>query len=455
MGFFNNLRFESRLSEANLRVQVTSADTEPAAVRVTYDGGDEEENVVVEPGQTVIVSIDSDLKPTGIGDRDSAVVVRSINGQRITVAGLGEELTSADSFCVLPAVFLPTVYEYYAVSVPRNQIQFISDGVPEIITPEEKSAFLIVTTEDATTVSLTLTQSVSTDGADDLLQFGPMINRGETVSLTLDRGQTLYISDVDDLTGSRVVTDKPITFLSGHECGTIPQTDQYCDQMVEQIPPTATWGVQFFTAPFFIRTGGDAFIALAAEDDTTINVICNQFSGELLRTMQLSLASAGDTTTFNTASTEYCSFMSDKPILLAQFSLASQTDGNEDADPFMVLVSPRTQYTDSVTFRVFETVTTLDEMHFVNIFIPAEFDRNGVRLNDMALNSDVWQPVICDDEVTDPCAYAAQVPINFTMQTVEHVDPNARLAVIVYSLGFRTGQGFSPGMLQRPIARTY
>ena len=144
---------------------MTSADTEPAAVRVTYDGGDEEKNVTVEPGQTVSVSIDSDLKATGIGDRDSAVIVQSVNGQKIIVAGLSEEITSAASFCIFPTAFLPTVYEYYAVSVPRSQIPFFSDGEQEIITPEEKSAFLIVTTEDATTVSLTLTQSVSTDGA--------------------------------------------------------------------------------------------------------------------------------------------------------------------------------------------------------------------------------------------------------------------------------------------------
>ena len=286
-------------------------------------------------------------------------------------------------------------------------------------------------------------------GPDDLIQFGPMINRGETVTLTLDQGQTLYISDVDDLTGSHVVTDKPITFLSGHECGTIPQTDQYCDQMIEQIPPMATWGVRFFTAPFRSRTGGDA---LASEDETTINVFCNQFfsNTQELRGVELFLIFAGDTTTFNTTSREYCSFLSDKPILLAQFSLTSQTDGNEDADPFMVLVSPRRQYTDSVTFRVFETVTTLNEMHFVNIFIPAEFDRNGVRLNGAALDSEERQPIFCDDSA-NACAYAAQVLINNEMQTVEQ----ARLAVIVYSLGFRTGQGFSPGMLQRPIACTY
>ena len=71
--------------------------------------------------------------------------------------------------------------------------------------------------------------------------FGTIQNdRVET--LVLNRMQTLYISSLDDLTGSRVVSNKPIAFISGHECGTLPNNVLFCDQLVEQIPPTSTWG---------------------------------------------------------------------------------------------------------------------------------------------------------------------------------------------------------------------
>ena len=455
-GFFNNLRFASQLSEANLRVQVTSDDVEPATVRVSYEGSDGDE-VIVGPGETVSIPVDLDLRLGGIGERDKAVVVESINGQGISVAGLSEEITSGDSFCVFAPVFFPATYEYYAVSVPRTQIVSISDGVVEIIEPEEKSAFLIVTTEDSTEITLTLTQTVSTDGADDLSEFGPTINSGETISLMLNRDQTLYISSVDDLTGSHVATNKPITFLSGHECGMIPQTMEFCDTMIEQIPPTVTWGVEFYTAPILTRRGGDAFIVVASEDETTFFGVCNDISGEeVTRMFERPLATAGDSINFNISSFEFCRFTSDKPVLLAQLSLASGSDGNENADPFMVLIPPLRQYRDSVSFRIFQTVIVgLNESHFVNIILPAVFDRNGVLLNDEQLPEGIWSPILCDGSGELVCAYAAQVQITRDTQTVSHIDADARISVIVYSLAFRTGQGFSAGMMQRPIACMY
>ena len=448
LGFFNNLRFTSLLSQANLRVQVTSDDSETANVRVSYQ--DTEVVREVPPGEATSVDVDSQLRLNNIGERDKAVVVESLNGQRISVVGLSEEVTSSDTFCVLPLVFLPTSYEYYAISVPKTEIQSVSEGEVEDITPEEKSAFLIVSTDDGTQISLTLTQSVSTDDADDLSQFGPMINRGETVSLTLDRDKTLYVSSVDDLTGSRVTSNKPITFFSGHECGTIPQTLQYCDQMIEQIPPTATWGREFFTAPFLTRTEGDAFVVLASDSDTVFSGVCyNRTQDTLTEVGEFIIPSAGETVNFTVSSFQVCRFLSNKPVLLAQFSLASSTDNNSNADPFMVVIPSVEQYRDSLSFKVFETLT---ELHFINIFLPVAFDPSGLRFNGDPLPEDAFLPIACNSS-RETCGFAAQVPITTDMQTVTHVDPNARLAVIVYSLGFRTGQGFSAGMALRPITR--
>ena len=405
----------------------------------------------MEPGETESVEVEFLSGEIRIGDRDRAVVVRSLNGARIVVTGLSEEITSADTFCILPTVFLPTSYEYYAVSVPRLRVPSFSDGVQENIVPDEKSAFLIVTTEDSTTITLTLTQSVSTDGAEDLSQFGDTINRGETVSLTLNSEETLYISSVDDLTGSYVVSDKPITFLSGHECGTIPQTLNFCDQLIEQIPPTATWGFEFLTAPFLSRESGDAFLVLASEDDTTILGVCASM-GQVTREIQYQL-DAGESQNFTISSVEFCRFVSERPILLAQFSFASGTDGNINADPFMVLLPPLRQYRDSLSFRVFETLASVNESHFINIFLPGGLETDGVRLSGQSIPDDVWEEIPCDAGFNTVCGFAAQLEVGPETQRVEHVDPRARLAVVVYSLAFRTGRGFSAGMTQLPIAR--
>ena len=418
-----------------------------AEVLVTYRGNEEGVLLSVGVGETVseFITIREEI---GIRDRDRAVIVQSLNGARINVVGFSEEITSADSFCILPTVFQPSsYYEYYAVSVPREQVIVISDGVQEIATPAEKSAFLIVTTADSTTITLTLTQRVSTDDAEDLAQFGSVINRGETFSLVLDRDQTLYISSVDDLTGSHVVTDKPITFLSGHECGTVPADFVYCDQLIEQLPPTVTWGNEFFMAPFSTRMGS-IIVMIASENETNVLINC-QSDPEL--GFEINLPLAGTPANFTTSVFEFCHILSDKPVLLAQFSLGTSTDGVREADPFMVLVPPVMQYLDVLTFRVFESLTGLNETHYINVFLPVQFDRSGFILNGESFSDDLWSPITGVDGGIN--AYVLQLEITTDTQMASHTDPNARLAVIVYSLEFRTGRGSSAGMMQLPIAR--
>lgn len=431
---------------------MSSEDSDPATVRVSYQDTLVTEEVA--PGESVSISVDSDLRVGSIQERNKAVVVESVGGEGVSVVAFSEEITSADSYCILPCVFLPSLYEYYAVSVPRTQLMELVDGELEPVAARERSAFLIVSSEDSTMINLTLTQTVETAGASDLQQFGSSIRRGETVSLTLDAAKTLYISSLEDLTGSRVVSNKPLTFLSGHECGTIPQTLQFCDQMVEQVPPTSTWGRRFHTAPFLTREGSDVFIVLAAQDNTVLRGVCSQPFQEIDSTFyNIVIDHAGESRNFNVSSEEFCMFESNRPVLLTQLSLASSFDNVTNADPFMVLIPPEEQYKDSYVFRVFPSRSALDEAHYINIILPSEYSRSDLLLNGVSVSEDEWAPISCVADTERVCAYASQLVISTDTQTLTHRDPDAKFAVIIYSLGFRLGQGYSAGMTQQPIAR--
>ena len=48
-----------------------------------------------------------------------------------------------------------------------------------------------------------------------------IINAGNTYTITLHLMQTLLIGAVDDLTGTQIVSNKPLTVISGHECGIV------------------------------------------------------------------------------------------------------------------------------------------------------------------------------------------------------------------------------------------
>ena len=212
--------------------------------------------------------------------RDQAIVVRSEAGE-LSVVAYAEEYTSSDTFKVLPCMHLPdTGYEYYAVSVPRARLTLMNTFIQgEAAAPlKGKSAMVIVTTEDSTEISVTMTQDIVNIDANDIIdQIGgrDTFTAGEMYTFTFSRGaQTLYLSSEDDLTGSRVVSSKPISFISGHECGTVPFNIHYCDQPIEQLPPTSTCGKRFITAPIAGRDAVDIFKVLASRDGTIFQSNC-------------------------------------------------------------------------------------------------------------------------------------------------------------------------------------
>ena len=79
---------------------------------------------------------------------------------------------------------------------------------------------LVVGTEDNTTMNLTTTQPVTINVGDSATNIYP----DRQYSFELNRFQTVYIATFNDLSGTKIVTDKPVSVFSGHECVFIPGT---------------------------------------------------------------------------------------------------------------------------------------------------------------------------------------------------------------------------------------
>ena len=389
-------------------------------------------------------------------ERDKGVYIYSKDGEAMSVIALAEEFQSSDAFKVLPCVHHPSDgYEYYAVSVPISQIERQDDyedddpQASEFLDIEGRSALVIVTTEDDTTLQITLTQNVDLF-ADDLKDQVPKgeIEAGQPVTINIaKRIQTLYLGSDEDLSGSRVVSDKPIAFFSGHECGTVPSNISYCDHMNEQIPPTATWGKQFITAPLANRRSGDTFKIVASRDNTNVQIGCTNDES-----MSISL-DKGEMSQFVISSDSSCYFMSSQPILLVQFSMSSTLDGVFLSDPFMIVVPPVEQYRSRYNTHSFRSsVGTKDQIgsYFLNILFPVDTLPSGIRLNDMEISSGEITSIPCPDS-EEICAYSIFVEGVSDSPILRHVD-NMSINAIVYWYEFRVGYGYFAGMTQRPIA---
>ena len=382
--------------------------------------------------------------------RDRAFIIES--NVSLSVVGYAEEFTSADSFKILPPIYLPVfVYEYYAISVP---IAVPGDGEDEFKEPQGNSAIVIVMTERDTELSISLTQRVAIT-AQDLLQQVPegMFDVGVPATVRFpDAAQTLYIASVDDLTGSRITSNKPIAFISGHECGTLPDNFQYCDQLIEQVPPTVTWGRTFVTCPIEGRNAFDVFKVIASRDSSVINVSCTD-----ARPPQVFLLQKGEFTSFDVSSSTHCYVSSSRPVLLVQFSVLSSVDTVNTEDPFMVIIPPVEQYRSSYAISTLTPsflFSGLPEQYFVNILLPEGVDSAGLRMNGNQLSPAVSFVSVPCASGPGSCGSSAQVSIPGGQHTLTHEDSTVTFGAIVYWLYYRVGSGYFAGMTQNPIACT-
>ena len=279
-----------------LRLFITSIEPDPVPITIETLRGFNFTGIATQNEMTTI-EIPNTFEVVSSSERDKGIRV-SAGDKRIVVYGLNYHNLSSDAFLALPCDRLPVEqYEYYAISY--------TDGAPDRL-----SHILIVSCQD-----------------DTIVQIGSAV-------VHLSRMQTYLFEDTNDITGTKVVSNKPIVVYPGNQCTFIPATIRYCDHITEQVPPTAIWGSQFISASFNGRSSGAIYRVLASEDATTVVVNCNTFSQ--LQTYDLS--SAGSWQEFSTLAMSFCSIDSNKPLLVMEFSLGFEHDSL--GDPFMMMVTP-------------------------------------------------------------------------------------------------------------------
>lgn len=94
---------------------------------------------------------------------------------------------------------------------------------------------------------------------------------GAEVQITLNAGQTYMFTANAELSGSRVLSDKPVAVFSGNRCTNIPAGNSACDHIVEQIPSVDKLSSTYLLAQT-PRTGtqGNVYRAIATQDGTEV-----------------------------------------------------------------------------------------------------------------------------------------------------------------------------------------
>ena len=352
---------------------------------------------------TTIVTMPRSLEVDTTSERNKGIHVRAEGDRKIVIYGISQKVATTDAFLALPCSNLAVdTYEYYGITYPA-------------VIPNLNGNILLVGCEDQTQVTTPST------------------------TFTLNRLET-YLIDAPDTTGLRVTTNKPISFFSNQRCNNVPRGSSACDTLIEQVPPTLTWGRAFFAASLGGRSSGELFRVLTAHDSTTLRVKCSA-SSDLVYT----LARAGDVQEFQIAINNYCSIEASAPVVVMQFSLGNSFDGI--GDPFMMMIPPVEQYSNNYILNVLSTFPT----NFITIYVAIEFYQpTSILVDNVAQTSAAWTAIRCVDNSL--CGYAVVLNMPPGEHSLRHTDANARVGVSAYGFdSYFNSYGYPGGLKLTPI----
>ena len=420
MGFFANLRPDA----GDISILLITSETQPVQYSMEAPGVGYYHNGTIIAGDEVTLNFSSSIEVLSVYHQNNGIYLTT-SSDKVTVIGQNLDSGSSDSFFALPLIEIGDEYVYYGISVRRTSVH----SVPL------NSSILIVGTENNTMMELTVTQSVNIGLGNNITTLIP----GIQYSFVINRLQTVYIGSLEDLSGTKIVTNKPVSVFSGHQCANVPHDVTACDHLIEQIPPTALWGKVFYITPVAKKTTF-TIKALAAYNSTIINVYCNN-------TMESYAINEGEFINRTSQTNEYCAIYSNKELLVVQLSHGGEED-NRYGDPMMTLVPAINQYLNKFDFSTIRNPIQSGFNHYVNIIVKKQYYQpNMIYLIaegvNRSLDTQQWVPIEVNN-ITE--AYATQVNISEGVAQIFHTDASAQMTTIVYGFNFYDAYGHIGGL---------
>ena len=307
-------------------------------------------------------------------------------------------------------------YVYYAMSTDYN-------GDPAIT--NRRSSVLLIGNYDETLVSITPTQSISLphDTQNDSSQV--VVAAGTTYTVTLHSLQTLGFSNLLDLTGTKVVSNRPLTVITGHQCAQVPSDAGFCEPTYVHLPPTFNWGLEFLLTPFAGRTANQYYKLVTSINSTVVEYRCGTQARETLEGLG---AGSGRLLVF--PSNSYCFLAASHPIFVVQHAPGFGTDNL--GDNAIATVAPISGHVSDTNFV---SIPNDFPDNFITVTVQAQyFNASQIQLDGSILNC-AWT-AFYDTRNDDVVGHGCTFPIADTVtHTVSHL--SGALSVTAYGWRYR------------------
>ena len=382
--------------------------------------------------------------------RFKGIRIKAEDNRRIVVFGQNEEVASNDAYIALPIISRQagSSYEYIAASVcgDAGTTQQAKDSVILVIGTENDTEIIVEPNVVIPHVFASQTGGLFIPGTPANLR-----------TITIQRFQTFYLQVCGgDISGTRIIGNKPMSVFSGHECANVPLAVPPCDILIEQVPPIDTWGTEVVTIPLITRSA-DTIKVFASQTSTTVSVTRTDISsGVVTSDPSFTLNRNGFR---ELVISDYTPIQSNNPIGVLQFSRSYQTDNEIDSDPFMIWVPSCEQYRDSFVVApapfhpsIAGTVVGRDAYdNYTNIAVPAEyFNASMITVNNNPINASEFSEIRRADNSI--WGYGARLELDVGAQIIRHHNPNAALSVTMYGFSSQQSWGCTGGTGLAPVA---
>lgn len=299
-----------------------------------------------------------------------------------------------------------------------------------------ESAFLVVATEDSTTIEINPTSQLGGVGTGPGTPFQIMLMAGQAIQYKTVGTNT---TNAPDLTGTTVKlantgTCKSFAVFTGHT-GTYAGGCRYIDNLMEQMIPRVSWGNQY-VLPHLVGRSQVIYRILADQPCTvTLDGFNHSFprpdGSWYLDTIMLEVKDF----------TDYQWLTSTQPVAVAQINTGEECDDPSSriggADPFMIIMAStdRMLADEATIFTVGGAVSARNYLAIVT----ADANTGTIQLNGTPVTG--WEQVHIDDDFMGPVSgySVARMQINnsITQNTITGTDFTA----YVYGYNISTSAG--------------
>ena len=396
--------FPRNIAGAGQRLFITTQEPSPVPFTVRAVSGLYFTGIAVS-NETTVVDLGDSYQIFNSSDRNKGIHVTA--GKRtLVVYGLNYQQYTSDAFLALPCPHKLGVenYEYYGMTYGNTS---------------GPNQFLFVGCEDNTTISI------------------------GSSTIVLHQMETYLHEVMGDHTGMRFVSNKPVSFFSGHLCTYVPHNDWACDHLNEQLPPTAAWGTRFLTSPFSGRVSGDIYRILTSAPSTVVSIFCSDPTNVVTFNSSFTLISAGGWREVAIPANSFCAIETNNPLLVVQFGLAHTN--NQIGDPFMIMITSVEQYTNKYTFNV---LSEFSENYVTILVTPDFFQPENIFVDGNNLEHANWTTIRCRQGII--CGYVAYASMEEGEHHLYHTNTVAVIGVLVYGFNSFNSYGYPGGLHHIP-----